>query len=232
MFKPLFFWGGITVALLTPLAYGSTVSFNVQGSGAFTGGALGGLTFPSGSGDHSFSAPFSSNYISNQNVTASPTFYGAPGVAIGQSSALGKFTFSDSTNSASAFTGPIDLNMNVTMGSVSTTLTFMGNLVSTVSNGANVLDINYTPQAGQFVQTLFDPAYGGVSGTYIMQYLNGYEFGVLESTLAESGEIDGKAVGIDGVASAAPEPGTLFSLGLTGLGLCAVGLKKRPQQKQ
>jgi hypothetical protein len=227
MITKLLFWGAASAALLAPLACATTVSFNVTGSGTFQGGALGGLTFPNGSGDKSFSAPFSSNYSSNVNVTASPTFFGAPGVALSQASALGKFTFSDSTNSSSNHTGPIDLNMNVTVGSAATTLTFVGNLVSAVSNGTDVLDINYTPQSGQFLQTFFDPTYN-VSGTYVMQYLNGYEFGVLESTLAESGEIDGKQVGIDGVVSAAPEPGTLFSLGVTGIGLIAVGLKKRP----
>jgi hypothetical protein len=227
MITKLLFWGAASAALLTPLACATTVSFNVSGSGTFKGGALGGLTFPTSSGDKSFSAPFSSNYTSNMNVTASPTFYGAPGVA---GSALGQFTFSDNTNSSSTFTGPIDLNMNVTVGSVATKLTFVGSLVSSVSGGTDVLDINYTPQAGQFLQTFFDPTYN-VSGTYVMQYLNGYEFGVLESTLAESGEIDAKQVGIDGVTAAAPEPGTLFSLGLTGLGLVAVGFKKRPIKK-
>jgi hypothetical protein len=231
MITKLLIWGVASAALLTPLAFGTTVSFNVTGSGTFQGGALGGLTFPTGSGDRSFSAPFSSNYTTNTNVTASPTFFGAPGVAISQGAALGKFTFSDSTQTKSSNTGPADLNMNVTVGSVSTTLTFVGSLVSGVSNSVDVLDINYTPQSGQFLQTIFDPNYN-VSGTYVMQYLNGYEFGVLESTLAESAEIDSKQVGIDGVVSAAPEPGTLFSLGLTGAGLMAVGFKKRRLKKQ
>ncbi|HEX4230615.1 MAG TPA: PEP-CTERM sorting domain-containing protein [Bryobacteraceae bacterium] len=225
MITKLLIWTAASAALLTPLAYGTTVSFNVPSGGTFQGGAMGGLTLPSG--DKSFSATFTSNDPSNVNVTASPTFFGAPGVALSQGSALGKFTFSDSTQSKSTNTGPIDLDMNVTVGSVSTTLTFVGNLVSAVSGSTDVLDINYTPEAGQFVETIFDPAYN-VSGTYVMQYLNGYEFGVLESTLAESGEIDGgKQVGIDGVVSAAPEPGTLFSFGLTGVGLVAVGFKKR-----
>ena len=223
MSNTLLWWGAVSLALLTPLAHGSTVSFNVSGSGTFKGGptTFSGVTLPSG--DNSFSAPFSSNYTSNTNVTASPTFYGAPGVTIGQGSALGQFAFSESTSSTSNFTGPIDLDMNVTIGSVTTTLTFAGSLVE---GTGDTLDIQYTPQAGQFTQTFFDPAYN-VSGTYVMQYLNGYEFGVLESTLAESGQIDSKPVGIDGVVSAAPEPGTIFSFGLTGVGLCAVGFRKR-----
>ena len=239
MYTSLLFCGALSFALLTPLAYGSTVSFNVSGSGAFQGqgtnGKIDGLTFPSGNGYQSFAAPFSSNYTSNTNVTAVPTFYGAPGVAIAQSNALGAFTFFDSSSSASNVTGPIDLNMNVTIGSSTTTLTFVGSLVASVSNGTPVLDINYTPQVGQFVQTFFDPTYN-VSGTYVMQTLNGYEFGILESTLAESSQIDSKMVAIDGVVittavASLPEPGTLFSFGLTGIGLCLLGLKGRSQKK-
>ncbi|MGC2661216.1 MAG: hypothetical protein WA324_24960 [Bryobacteraceae bacterium] len=226
MLNKLLFCGAALAAFVAPLAFGSTVSFNVTETGSFSGGALDNLTLPSG--DKSFSATFTSNYTSNQNVTASPTFYGAPGVALQQAGALGKFVFTDSTSSPSGtFTGPVDLNMNVNVGGSTATLTFIGNLQGAVVNGVNVLDVNYSASSGQFTQTLYDSAYG-VSGTYVMQYFDGYEFGVLSSTLAESAVIDsGKQVGIDGAVASAPEPATVYTLGFAGAGLVLIGFKKR-----
>ncbi|HEX4810731.1 MAG TPA: hypothetical protein VH325_17475 [Bryobacteraceae bacterium] len=210
------------------MAHASSVSFTVDPNGnQFSGPAPSGLSLPSG--DKSFTASFSPG-SGNSNVTPGLTLYGTPGVLSSQGSALGSFKFSDSTASSQFSNyGPIYLQLAVTVGSASTTLNFDGNLVTSGNN----LYVQYSPTAGQTTESLYFTINNVLTPVeYVVQYFDGYAFGIAQSTLADQNVIDSKQVAIDGLSSAAPEPATFVTLGLTGLGLLLIGrVRKRPAKE-